>query len=177
MARHRTAGPEATLYLSRSRRRLLSGVPWRSPQFTGSFSRPGPRKHTQTLPARPSSSDPYGPTRRDGCDRAGLSPLARARGVRRCPRAQTLLLEHGDTFEDSTRVVHHRSLGHLLRVVDKDTNSPTIASCLLACLLRNGTGPRLQSRPRETLRPALSTQVQSTRSGAASMVCRGRSAP
>ena len=48
---------------------------------------------------------------------------------------------------------------------------------LLACLLRNGTGPRLQSRPRETLRPALSTQVQSTRSGAASMVCRGRSAP
>ena len=47
---------------------------------------------------------------------------------------------------------------------------------LLACLLGNGTGPRKQSRPRETLRPALSTQVQSTRSGAASMVCRGRSA-
>ena len=44
-------------------------------------------------------------------------------------------------------------------------------------LFGNGTGPRLQSRPRETLRPALSTQVQSTRSGAASMVCRGRSAP
>ena len=42
-----------------------------------------------------------------------------------------------------------------------------------ACLLGNGTGPRLQSRPRETLRPALSTQVQSTRSGAASMVCAG----
>ena len=101
--------------------------PWskeRSPSFsfTGSYSRPGPRKyqHTQTLPARPSSSDPYEPTRRDGCNRAGLSPLARARGVRRRPCAQTLLLEHGDTFEDSTRVVHHRRLGHLLRVVDEE---------------------------------------------------------
>ena len=40
--------------------------------------------------------------------------------MRRRPRAQTLLLEHGDTFEDSTRVVHHRSLGHLLRVVDEE---------------------------------------------------------
>ena len=68
--------------------------------FTGSYSRPGPRKHTQTLPARPSSSDPYEPTRRDGCDRVGLSlaaagsnsysyrpsPLALARGVRRRSR-------------------------------------------------------------------------------------------
>ena len=31
-------------------------------------------------------------------------------------------------------------------------------------MLGNGTGPRLQSRPRGTLRPALSTQVLSTRS-------------
>ena len=30
------------------------------------------------------------------------------------------MLEHGDTFEDSMRVVHHRSLGHLLRVVDEE---------------------------------------------------------
>ena len=37
-------------------------VPTSTPSFTGSYSRPGPRKHTQTLPARPSSSDPYGPT-------------------------------------------------------------------------------------------------------------------
>ena len=38
------------------------------------------------------------------------------------------------------------------------------ARSFVACLLawKNGTGPRLQSRPRETLRPALeSTQVQS----------------
>ena len=32
----------------------------------------------------------------------------------------------------------------------------------LACLLGNGTGPRLQSRPRETLRPAQSGQLNSS---------------
>ena len=40
--------------------------------------------------------------------------------MRRRPRAQTLLLEHGDTFENSTRVVHHRSLGNLPRMVDEE---------------------------------------------------------
>ena len=68
------------------------------------------------------------------------------------------------------------------RTLQADPQAPGSCRCCVfgstyTCLLGNGTGPRLQSRPRGTLRPALSTQVLSTRSGAASIVCRGRSAP
>ena len=55
------------------------------------------KTNTNPIPSRSHTPTNKLTTRWDGCDRVGLSPLARARGVRRCPRAQTLLLEHGDT--------------------------------------------------------------------------------
>ena len=60
-------------------------------------------------------------TRREG--KACAPTRLRARRAPPSPCVDVVLLvllEHGDTFEDSTRVVHHRSLGHLLHVVDEE---------------------------------------------------------
>ena len=112
----RTVGHKKNLIIGHRIRKLFTAAPV-----------PGPRKaRTQTRltshdtpTARPSSSDPYGPTRWDRCDRVGLSPLARARGVRRCPRAQTLLLEHGDMHTNLRRWNTHNTT----RVTNEQTNN------------------------------------------------------
>ena len=85
---------------------VRSGV-WTLLIHRKSHSRPGPRKHTQKLPARPSSSVPYGPTRRDGCDRAGLAHLF-TRFHRLCPGSAA---DKSPFFSNSRTFAHsHLSL-------------------------------------------------------------------
>ena len=87
------------------RKSFTAWSPSDAPQRASTDTQTLPRRLSQTqLSLQTPTVDPNKPTRRDGCDRAGLSPLARARGVRRRPRAQTLLLEHGD-FTRITSVV------------------------------------------------------------------------
>ena len=79
--------------------------------------------------------------------------------------------------ERSPRRASGMRLLRLRAISQREKNSSqTQVRILLACLLGNGSGPRLQSRPRETLRlrPTQSTQIRvSTRSCVASTVCRG----
>ena len=54
----------------------------------------------------------------------------------------------------------HAADFRLVRYCTRPPCHQGLLACLLACLEANGTVPRLQSRPRETLRPAQSTQVR-----------------
>ena len=66
--------------------------------FTGSYSRPGPRKHSQPDPALQTPT-----TQQEGRVRQSRPKPTRPRArAACCPRAQTLLLEHGDTFKRLT---------------------------------------------------------------------------
>ena len=80
------------------------------------FTHPGHRGHANQQTATKTLGPCgllTGPTQRE----AALSLVAPCSGVGRGARLQACLLEHGDPFENGPRVVHHGSLGDLLRVV------------------------------------------------------------
>ena len=99
--------------------RDVSHVRWSGQGYCSSqnqFTHPGHRGHANQQTATKTLGPCgllTGPTQRE----AALSLVAPCSGVGRGARLQACLLEHGDPFENGPRVVHHGSLGDLLRVV------------------------------------------------------------